>query len=398
MAALTNATLWDELRAAYPSFASHTSEGTAQRFDTQGWEAINMSDRNAVDEFFNLTIRTVLIAVNISHASDRLADAGFGEYFDAPFGGIFQKMATFSMKPASPQYRTYKNGDAVTFPNIRLPEITERAFKQNFDYYSYFYMPDDAFKKQIFTGEFGMMEFAAGIFEGFENGYKTQKYVNKLNALDKAINSTKYPVKDTQKIQVSVSDDPTADELANLILAVKNVISAMELDPQTGAYNAMGWESTQDRSRLKLLLRPGYKNNIEIKLLANAYNQDKLNLPIDVIEVANFGGITYYTDSTMSTRLYPHYDTSGIEDGFSTSEDGSTGLWTDGTPYAVDPNANVIGMIADKGLVFECRQNPYTVEPFRVPWLRNTLYCATSPGNTIAVDPLYNMVLIEKAS
>lgn len=396
MAALTNATMWDELRAAYPSFASHTSSGTAQRFDNQGWEAINMSDRQAVDEFFNLSIRTALIAVNISHASDRFQDAGFGEYFDTPFAGVYQKMATFSMKPASPMYRTYKDGDAVTFPEIRLPKITDRAFKQNFDYFSYFYMPDDFAKKTIFTGEFGMMEFTAGIFEGFENGYKTQKYLNKIEALNKAINSTTYPVKDTQKIELSLDAEPTADQLVQMVLAVKNVVSAMELDPQSGAYNALGFESTQDRSRLKLLLRPGYKNRIESMVLANAYNQERLTLPIDVIEVKDFGGIQYYTDSTMTTRLYPHYANGGIEDGYSTTEDGSSGLWTGGTPYAYDPNESTIGMIADKGLVFECRQNAYTVEPMRIPWLRNTLYCASSPGNTVAVDPIYNMVLIQK--
>lgn len=391
---LTNATLWDKLRSAYPTFAGHTSKATAEMFTERGWEALNMSDRQAVDEFFNLSIRTMLIAVNISHAKDNLEERGFGEYFDAPFGGIVQKMATTSIKPVSPAYRNYKTGDSVDPFKVRLPEVKDRCFKQNFDYQSYITIPDEFTKKTIFLSEFGMSEFMAGIMEGLENGYKIQKYENKLEALNKAINSTKYPLKDTQKFSVSVAGDtPTDAELVQLILGVKNIVEAMDLAPQTDAYNAMSYASTQEQGRLKLLIRPGYKNLIETLVLANAYNQDRLTLPIDVISVPNFGGIEHYSDEALSTKLYPHYDDNGAQDGWSTSEGGS--LYS-GTVYDKDPNENIIGMIADKGLVFECRQNPYTVEPIRNPRGMYTNYFCNCPGGTVAVDPIYNLVLIEK--
>lgn len=392
--ALSNVNLWNEIRSAYPSFASHTSKGTADLFTERGWEAINTTDRQAVDEFFNLSIRTMLIAVNISHAKDTLEEKGFGEYFDAPFGGIVQKMATTSIKPVSPVYRNYKNGDSVDPYKVRLPEVKDRAFKQNFDYQSWITIPDEFTRKTIFISEFGMSEFMAGIMEGLQNGYKIQKYENKLEVLNKAINSTKYPLKDTQKMEVTIAGDTaTSDELVQLILAVKNVVSAMDLAPVTGAYNALSYESTQDLSRLKLLIRPGYKAQIETLVLANAYNQERLDLPIDTIEVPDFGGIEHYADEGHTQRLYPHYDENGAEDGWSTSEGGE--LYT-GEVYTYDPNENVIGMIADKGLVFECKQNPYTVEPIRNPRGMYTNYWVNCPGGTVAVDPIYNMVVIEK--
>lgn len=392
--ALTNINLWDQLRTAYPSFASHTSKGTAELFTEKGWQAINTSDRQAVDEFFNLSIRTMLIAVNVSHAKDNLEDKGFGEYFDAPFGGIVQKMATTSLKPVTPAYKGYKNGDSIDPFKVRLPEVADRCFAQNFDYQSYVTIPDEFTRKTIFISEFGMSEFMAGIMEGLENGYKIQKYENKLEALNQAINSTSYPVKETQKIQVSISDQPTVDELIQFVLAVKNVVSAMDLAPQTDAYNALSYNSTQEQGRLKLLLRPGYRNQIETLVLANAYNQERLTLPIDVIEVPNFGGIEYYSNEALTTKLYPHYDDNGAQDGWSESEGGT--LYT-GTVYTKDPNASTIGMIADKGLVFECRQNPYNVEPIRNPRGMYTNYFCNCPNNTVAVDPIYNMVLIQKA-
>lgn len=392
--ALTNVTIWNELRSKYPSFASHTSEATASRFTDKGWEAINMSDRAAVDEFFELSIRTMLVDVNISHAKDTLEDRGFGEYYDAPFGGIIQKMATTSIKPVSPAYRNYKTGDTVDPFKVRLPEVKDRAFRQNFDYQSWITIPDEAFKKQIFVSEFGMSEFMAGIMEGLENGYKIQKYENKLEVLNKALNSTKYPLQDSQIMQVSQAGDTmTADELIQLILAIKNIVSAMDLAPQTDAYNAMKYASTQDISRLKLLMRPGYKNQIDALVLANAYNQERLNLPVDVIEVPNFGGIQYYSDEAHANVLYPHYDANGAQDGWSQSQGGDA---YSGTIYTVDPNENVIGILADKGLVFECRQNPYTVEPIRNPRGMYTNYWCNCPGGTVAADPLYNMVEITK--
>lgn len=391
---LTNATIWNELRKNYPSFASHTAEATADRFNEKGWEAINMSDRQAVDEFFELSIRTMLVDVNISHSKDTLEDKGFGEYYDAPFGGIIQKMATTSVKPVSPAYRNYKTGDTVDPFKVRLPEIKDRAFRQNFDYQSWITIPDEFTRKQIFISEFGMSEFIAGIMEGLENGYKIQKYENKLEALNKALNSTKYPLQDTQIIQVEQSGNVmTSDELIQLILAIKNVVSAMDLAPQSDAYNAMKYSSIQDKDRLKLLMRPGYKNQIDAIVLANAYNQERLNLPIDVIEIPNFGGIEYYSDEALSTSLYPHYDANGAQDGWSETDGGDA--YT-GTVYTKDPNETTIGIIADKGLLFECRQNPYTVEPIRNPRGMYTNYWCNCPGGTVAVDPLYNMVVIRK--
>lgn len=395
--ALTNVNIWDNLRSKYPSFASHTSKGTSDMFTEKGWEAINMTDRAAVDEFFNLSIRTMLVAVNISHAKDTLEDKGFGEYFDAPFGGIVQKMATTSVKPVSPAYRNYKNGDSVDPFKVRIPELTERAFKQNFDYQSFITIPDDFTRKVIFVSEFGMSEFMAGIMEGLQNGYTVQKYNNKLEALNQALNSTKYPLQDTQKMNVTqAGDSMTRDELVQLVLALQNLSSALDLAPQTGAYNALKFESTQDMGRLKLLIRPGYKNQLKSLLYSNTFNKDELALPFDVIEVPNFGGITYYQDSALAKQLYPHYDDLGAEDGWTTTKGGTT-KYT-GDIYTKDPNASVIGIVADKGLVFECRQNPYTVEPIRNPRGMYTNYWCNCPGGTVAVDPIYNMVTITKVT
>lgn len=393
---LSNVDLWNKLRSAYPSFASHTAKGTADLFTERGWESINMSDRQAVDEFFNLSVRTMLIEVNISHAKDNLEDKDFGVYYDAPYGEIVQKMATGNVLPVSPVYRKYKNGDSIDPFKVRLPEVKDRAFRQNFDYQSWITIPDEFTRKTIFLGEFGMSEFMAGIMEGLQNGYKIQKYENKLEAINQALNSTKYPLKDTQKYQIEKAGGQfTKDELIQFILAIKNTVSAMDLAPQTDAYNALSFPSIQDRSRLRLLIRPGILNEIDALLMANTYHDERLNLPITPIEVPNFGGIEHYSDEGLTSKLYVHYDENGAVDGYSETDGGE--LYT-GTVYDKDPNEDIVAMIADKALLFECRQNPYTVEPIRNPRGMYTNYFCNCPGGTVAVDPLYNMVVFTKGS
>lgn len=393
---LSNIEIWNDLRKNFPSFASHTAEGTKELFTEQGFEALQRTDLTAVNDFFELSLRVALMVVNISHAQDALEVAGFGEAFDQPFGAIIQKMNTNSIKPISPKYKGLKDGDSPDPFVVRKPVVNERFFRQNFDYASLITIPDDFQKKQIFISEFGMSEFQAGIFEGLQNGYTIQKFENKLEAINNAINSTKYPFKDTQKMEVSLSDTPTNEEVLQFIYAVLQLVSAMSIPPQTDAFNAMGFSSTQDLSRLSLLIRPGWKERIMLVLPQVFHYEQSPLANIKIIQVPNFGGIEYYSDAALSSKLYEHYDALGAQDGWSTSSGGS--LYT-GDVYTKDPNENVIALLADKGFVFEARQNPYTVEPIRNPRGLYTNYWASSPNNTVAVDPLYNCVeIIKKAA
>lgn len=390
---LSNAEIWDDLRANFPSFASHTAKATADLFTEKGFEALNRSDLTAVNDFFELSLRVSLMVVNISHAQDALEVAGFGEAFDQPFGAIIQKMNTNSIKPISPKYKGLKDGDSPDPFVVRKPVVNERFFQQNFDYASLITIPDDFQKKQIFISEFGMSEFQAGIFEGLQNGYTIQKFENKLEAINKAINSTKYPFKETQKMSVSLSDTPTNEQVLQFIYSILNVVEAMSIPPQTDAFNAMGFNNTQDLSRLSLLIRPGWKNRIMLVLPQVFHYEQSPLANINIIQVPNFGGIEYHSEDEAGSKLYPHYDSLGSVDGWSKTDGGE--LYTGGL-YTKDPNENVIAILADKGFVFEARQNPYLVEPIRNPRGLYTNYWASSPNNTVAVDPLYNCVLFKK--
>lgn len=394
--AITNKALGDMIAKIYPSFKSHTAQLTAETFTERGFDRITQLDPAFVNDFFELSMRVWLNVVNISHAKDILAEKDFGETYDQPWGAIIQRLSTNSVKPINPGWIGLKDGDAPDPFVVRKPVVAERFWKQNFDYASMITVPDDFQMKQIFVSEYGMAEFMAGIMEGLQNGYTSQVYLNKLEALDAAINSTKTPLRLNQIQTLEMSETPTDEQLRGMINAIKKIVAAMcDLGPQTDAFNAYGFNSTQDRGRLRLLLRQGYLPDLETNTLYAAFNRDNLETGIPIIQVPNFGGITY---SDGTNYLYPVYNSLGERIGWNTAANQSTTNVDEAQVTAVDPNADVVAVLADKGVVFECRQNPYTVEPIRNPRGRYVNYWASSPNNTIAYDSLYNMVVFKKAT
>lgn len=394
--AITNKALGDMIAKIYPSFKSHTAQLTAETFTERGFDRITQLDPSFVNDFFELSMRVWLNVVNISHAKDILAEKDFGETYDQPWGAVIQRLSTNSVKPINPGWIGLQDGDAPDPFVVRKTVVAERFWKQNFDYASLITVPDDFQMKQIFVSEYGMSEFMAGIMEGLQNGYTSQVYLNKLEALNAAINSTKTPLKTNQTQTLEMADSPTDEQLRSMINAIKKIVAAMcDLGPQTDAFNAYGFNSTQDRGRLRLLLRQGYLPDLETNTLYAAFNRDNLETGIPIIQVPNFGGITY---TNGSAPIYPVYNSLGERIGWNTTANQSTVTVTDDQAVAVDPNADVVAVLADKGVVFECRQNPYTVEPIRNPRGRYVNYWASSPNNTIAYDSLYNMVVFKKTA
>lgn len=393
--ALTNADYWNQLRNADTDFKSWTSEVTLDYFNEKSFEALKRNQIEALDKFFMLPIRTALQQVNISHAKDFLTD--FGEDYDTPFGGNIQRMATNTLKPINPMYTNLIDRTWVNQYIIRKPKVEDRFFTQNFNYQSLVTLTYDYHYKTIFLSPFGMDEFIAGIMAGLENGYIIQKLEAKKQAINAGINSTAYPLKDTQKVEVNWTTGTDA-ELRDFILSVMNAITGMTITSQTGAFNALGWESIQDTSRLRLLVRRGYKNALNVNTLVGAFNPQYLSLDIPIIETDDFGGLELYSNADFTTPVYPVYDAVlGDVIGYSTTE-GATEPEEGLTIYKKDPNENVLAVLADKGWLFTTTQNGYEVRTAEnVAGLYRNFW-ASAPNNGIHIDPLHNMVVFTKAA
>lgn len=395
IARMTNAELWNAVRKESPTFASHTAEATADLFTEKGFAQLTNPDARILNEFFQLSIRVALQEVNISHAKDPLAEAGFGVAYDQPYGGITQRMAVNSIKPVNAAYNKLEDGKSVDPFIVRKPTMNERFFDMNFDYQSYVTLQDFNLK-QVFISEYGVAELVAGVMEGLQNGWTIQRYTNKLQVLNAALKDTN--LKPTQIQQIDYSGTWTNDELQAFILHVMDVVTSLSVTAQTSAYNMLGFASTQDKSRLKLLIRAGYKNALKVKTLAGTFNPDQLNLDIDTIEVEHFGGIEYQLQD--GTKLYPAYSPEGEEIGLNTVEGSTTATYQPNSPdvVAVDTNADVVAILADYGFMFETMQNEYRVETIHNPRGLYDNYWASAPRNGIHYDRLYNFIVFKAST
>lgn len=399
LAKMTNVEIWDKCRKFSPSFAQHTSKGTAEMFTDKGFEAIRMNDLNVLNEFFEVSLRVAFQFMNVSRAKNPLENSGLVHYYANANGGFIQRMAIDTIKPVSPAYNGLKNGDSVDPFVVRKPKTSERFFEQNFDYQSFITIQDFQIKT-IFINEYGMGEFVSGIMEGLANGYKVQEYENVLEALNKAINSTTWELQDTQKVVSAIADinNATDEELINFILTAKNLASVIETSAQTSAFNAAKFLTSVDKEDLVMLIRPTLKNQINVKLMTGAFNPDRLSLPFSVQEVENFGGIEYYKEAGFTNKVYPAYDAkTGEQIGWADTENQTVAQYTDEQVFPKDTNSDIVAIIAQKGLVFENKQNGYIVQPIQNPRGLYTNYWASSPNNTISVDPYYSMIVIKKA-
>ena len=269
-------------------------------------------------------------------------------------------------------------------------------------------MPDEATYKNMFVDENGMSAYFAGMMKALANGYTLQVYNNKLEAINAAINSTNYPLQATQKFQVAItnmdaSSIATADgsyayasQFIAFIQLVRNIVDSMVYTPATGAYNAAGFESTQEVSRLKLLVRPTLANAIASIMKLN--NAEDMSLPIDIVKVPDFGGLQPYKEANFTTPLYPVYDSLGTVIGYNEAKDQSNVTVLPAAVFWKDPNEKIIGIIADQGVVFTNTQNPYQVEPIRNPRGLYTNFWASSVNNAVLYDTYYNLVTIENTA
>lgn len=416
---MTNAQLWDLARKASPNFASHTAKATKEMFTEKGWEALTRNGLNVINEFFELSLRVGFQRLTQSRAKNPLEATGLVQVYDTPNGGLVQRIAIDSIKPVSPAFRNLQNGQSVDPFVVRKPTSSERFFDMNFDYQSWITIQDFQVK-EIFINQNGMGAYVAGIMEGLRNGYTIQEYENTLECLNKALNSTQYPLKDSQKLTLESWTDeaPTSAELISFVKAVKDVETSMRVVPQTDMYNAAGFKSLVDTTDLVLLVRAGIKTEIELGVELGAFNPDRLNLPFEMHEVEHFGGLIP-KDANEST-MQEVYDVNGEVRGYIDASvqinapcfwDAANSRWlvnittggaTADTTFPAEPdhwndqNEKVLAVLIQKGAIFENAQNPYVINPIPNPRGLYTNYWASRPNNGINFDYYYNLVVITK--
>lgn len=394
-----NSTYEAEFVKAMPQYEGYASAGEASLFKSRGFLDTLVTDITKLNEVYNCLNRIVLNKIDVADVKDPFRLGDFGASYVNEYAAGVQRMAIYPVKGTSPLFKNIPK-QGVNMQQFRPGKVEQRFFEINFDYANYLSIQEFQIR-QMFVNEFGISDFYAGMLSQLKNDYKLNKYMAVKEALNAAINNTDHPLQDTQKITLaSWSADPTSDELNDFILQIKNIVSHMEATPATSAYNALGFKTAQNVSRMRLLCRVGIKNLIQTRLQKLFVGADNLTLPFNIIEVEDFGGLVPYAESTFETQLYPVYDVeSGEQIGFAQTEGATVAQYTEDEVYLKDPNENVLAVLADKEVIFHVQHNPFRImaAPYNVAGLYITQH-ATCPDNMIKYDALYNFITISKPS
>lgn len=395
---VSNSEIFELARCFSPQFKSHTAEVTASRLD-DGWEANKSLDSSIVNEWFNVSMKMILEKVDIASAKNPLESYGIVENYLDEYGNMAQRIAVNGMKPVNPKFHGLQDGDSVDHYVVRKPSIKERFFTQNFDFQNFFTLQNFQIK-QILSNRFGMDQITAGCMQQLENSYTKQRYLNELEALSAGINSTDFPLLDTQKINLSSwTDNAVTDaELLSLIDTANDVIDNMTLSPSTAAYNAGKFDSAINKENMVMLMRPDIVNRIKTRLEVGAFNKEDLALPIPVDKVLNFGGLKPQVEvSGNMTDVYPVYNTLGEQIGWSTTEDDTEVEYENGVEEYLDTNSDVLAVIIQKGAIFTTQQNGVEMIPTPVNArgvYMNYFFNVINAG--VHFDYNYNIVVITK--
>ncbi len=395
----TNVQLWNALRKKYKSFASLTAEATADFFSEKGWGDVSRDNIPALDSFFELSMRVAFQKMDIAKVNTRLVESGLVEVYGTENGGYLQRISMETITPVSPGFMNLKNGDAPDPYIVKKVESRERFFSFNFGFQSLVSIQEYQVKT-IFLEEYGMSQFLGGIMQALENGYKYQLELNFYKCIHECINSATHPLQDTQKIELASWTDAgvTDAELLALIAQLQDLATAMETSITQKGFNANAFDTAVSPEDHVVLLRAGIANKIKRQLMVGAYNPDNLTIPFKILEVQDFGGLKYYFGDTDDYPLFPHYDKLGAVDGWALSEGGDKEKeLNDPDIRVVDLDADVLAVVAQKGLIFENIKDPYQVIPIFNPRGLYTSYWASAPDtNTIAYDANYDCIEIIK--
>ncbi len=342
----SNQFISDELIKAFPDFQRFISEGASNLFQSRGFQMEMETNKDRANEVYKCINRFVLNKVDIADVKDPLAE--LGETYAEEFGFETQRLAVCQLPEMSPQARNIPR-KGVNNQQIRDGILKERYITANDDFTNlitkrFFNM------KEMFVGDYGVSTVWAGMLKQIQNSYVKHNYLYKKESIHRGLSSTKYPLKDTQKITLSswtTSNGrmkPTAAEIAELIEETNLLHSEIETASSTDAFNAMDFDTAVDNERLVMVCRVGMKAAIKARLYGapGIFNKDDLTIPYKIIETDNFGGMY---------KVYPVSDDFVGDGTEKTFELTST---YDGSPVVtVGDTATTAFTIADNAITFE---------------------------------------------
>lgn len=407
MAKLTNAQFLTAVSKVAPEFKEMAAKNSRDVFTEAGFQALQNlpGTEDAVTRFYNIALMVGLQTVEHAKFKDVLAAMGILERLQMSMGAYKQENHVQRLKNVNPAFlgkdgKGLKNGDSVDPYVVRKPVIDQDYYGLNWNYQNWFTLQNFDLRLGWITPGDGVQSIVSGIYEMVDLDRIETEYSKFFEVLNGAINSTTHPLTDTQQIKLdSWGETPTDDEVEALIRVLKNIVEVFDSMPSVDIYNAGQYPNGADASDMTMLVRIGIKSRIDT-LMAYVFGPEYLQFPIKVKAVPNFGGIKHYaaSDASFTTELIPVTDKDGVYTGYYSADGTESGQIAGSETVEVDPNKDIIAVIAQKGVIFELIQNEMKVRPIINPRgeYQNTFF--NQMNNGINYNHNKNLITISKPS
>lgn len=407
MAKLTNAQFLTAVSKVAPEFKEMAAKNSRDVFTESGFQALQNlpGTEDAVTRFYNIALMVGLQTVEHAKFKDVLASMGILERLNMSMGAYKQENHVQRIKNVNPAFlgkdgKGLKNGDSVDPYVVRKPVIDQDYYGLNWNYQNWFTLQDFDLRLGWITPGNGIQSIVSAIYEMVDLDRIETEYSKFFEVLNGAINSTTHPLADTQQIKLdSWTENPTDDEVEALIRVLKNIVEVFDSMPSVDIYNAGKYPNGAEASDMTMLVRLGIKSRIDT-LMAYVFGPEYLQFPIKVKAVPNFGGIKHYasSDTGFTTELIPVTDKDGVYTGYYSVDGTASGQIAGADTVEVDPNSDVIAVIAQKGVIFELIQNEMKVRPIINPRgeYQNTFF--NQMNNGINYNHHKNLITISKPS
>ena len=407
MAKLTNAQFLTAVSKVAPEFKEMAAKNSRDVFTESGFQALQNlpGTEDAVTRFYNIALMVGLQTVEHAKFKDVLASMGILERLNMSMGAYKQENHVQRIKNVNPAFlgkdgKGLKNGDSVDPYVVRKAVIEQDYYGLNWNYQNWFTLQDFDLRLGWITPGNGIQSIVSAIYEMVDLDRIETEYSKFFEVLNGAINSTTHPLADTQQIKLdSWTENPTDDEVEALIRVLKNIVEVFDSMPSVDIYNAGKYPNGAEASDMTMLVRLGIKSRIDT-LMAYVFGPEYLQFPIKVKAVPNFGGIKHYasSDTGFTTELIPVTDKDGVYTGYYSVDGTASGQIAGADTVEVDPNSDVIAVIAQKGVIFELIQNEMKVRPIINPRgeYQNTFF--NQMNNGINYNHHKNLITISKPS
>lgn len=412
MALPSNEQLWASWIKTQPTYQSRISMSAQEVFTERGFSEISRTSPTAINDFVNAHVIWVLNAVLPSRVRGWWNRHDCTEVFRQDSGGYVQRLYGSTAREVDPGFLNLKNGDARSPWIVSYPENEEALYRLNDNYQGLLTIRGDRMK-EVFLSRYGVAQYTAAQLMGLENSYTLH--------VDKVLDEVFYTMltdpllTGQQVVKVSTTNWNNQQQLVDFFAAVGQVLEAMDSENVNSGWNMSGFETVQDKSRLRLIVRPWLITGMKFYTNPGAIHPDYFNLGIPVIPKENFGGVYYQAaeaigDVAAGTRLYVAHDGTELNMvirapeghkgvGLAAKADATEAIAYSGDSNVtiVDPMANTLGVLLDKGAIFSVIQNPYRVEPWGPsPRTLQINYWANAENNGRFYDRHYTVVRFDQ--